>query len=180
MAPAASGPLVPVAWSDPGLYVLDLVGVHSYEDRTDQTAAVANSVLGHAKTTMGAQPILLIVDEAQNYAPEQNTGRLARARVSFEAMFEVATEGRKFNCGILIASQRPARVNKDVLSQCNTQFIFRMVSVEDLDAVRDCFEGASLSLLQDLPGYGTGECYAGGVALAMGVKVAFPLAPGSP
>jgi DNA helicase HerA-like ATPase len=67
-------------------------------------------------------------------------------------------------------------VNKDILSQCNTQLIFRMVSVEDLDAVRDCFEGASANLLAALPGYATGTCYAGSVALAMGVQVAFPLA----
>jgi DNA helicase HerA-like ATPase len=58
----------------------------------------------------------------------------------------------------MIASQRPARVNKDVLSQCNTQLIFRMVSVEDLDAVRDCLEGSSPALLDSLPGVDTGTC----------------------
>lgn len=165
---------VPVDWSDPGLYVLDLVDVDSSEDRIHQTGALAKALLAHAKATRGQQPVLLVVDEAQNYAPEQNTGRLAGARPSFDPLFEIATEGRKFHCGLLIASQRPARVNKDILSQCNTQLIFRMVSVEDLDAVRDCFEGASLQLLNDLPGYDTGTCYAGGVALAMGVKVHLP------
>jgi DNA helicase HerA-like ATPase len=56
----------------------------------------------------------------------------------------------------------PARVNKDILSECNTQIIFRMVSEEDLDAVAGCFEEASAGLLAALPGYGTGTSYAGG------------------
>lgn len=100
------------------------------------------------------------------------------ARVSFDALFEIATEGRKFNCRLLISSQRPARVNKDILSQCNTQMIFRMVSEEDLAAVAGCFEEASAGLLAALPGYETGTSYAGGVSLAMGVAVAWPLAGG--
>jgi DNA helicase HerA-like ATPase len=171
-----AGATVPVDWSAPGLYVLDLVAADAYSERIRQTGAIAWAVLRHAKATRQEQPILLVVDEAQNYVPEQQTGRLSMARASFEPLFEIATEGRKFHCGLLIASQRPARVNKDILSQCNTQLIFRMVSVEDLDAVRDCFEGASLQMLTDLPGYDTGTCYAGGVSLAMGVKVAVPLA----
>ncbi len=165
----------PVDWSAPGLYVLDLVNVFSAAERVQQAGAIATAVLQRAKHRGGQEPMLLVVDEAQNYAPEQQTGRLAGARASFEPLFEIATEGRKFNCGLLIASQRPARVNKDILSQCNTQLIFRMVSVEDLDAVRDCFEGASANLLAELPGYQTGTCYAGGVSLAMGVQVAVPL-----
>jgi hypothetical protein len=174
----ASGPVQfeSVDWSSPGFYVLDLGNVFSAAERVRQAGAIATAALQRAKYRGGQEPMLLVVDEAQNYAPEQQTGRLASARASFEPLFEIVTEGRKFNCGLLIASQRPARVNKDVLSQCNTQFIFRMVSVEDLDAVRDCFEGASLNLLAALPGYPTGSCYAGGVSLAMGVQLAFPLA----
>jgi hypothetical protein len=163
-----------VDWSQPGLYVLDLLGMNDAAERIAQTGALGRVLLSYAKATQGGQPILLVVDEAQNYAPEQQTGRLASARSSFEALFEIATEGRKFRCGLLVASQRPARVNKDILSQCNTQLIFRMVSVEDLDAVRDCFEESSAALLAALPGYDTGTCYAGGVALAMGVQVRFP------
>ncbi len=171
----AAGTGLPVDWTAPGFYRLDRVGVDSYAERVRRTGAVAWAVLAHAKATRGGQPFLFVVDEAQNYAPEQQTGRLSSARASFEPLFEIATEGRKFNCGLLAASQRPARVNKDVLSQCNTQLIFRMVSVEDLAAVRDCFEEASANLLAELPGYQTGTCYAGGVSLAMGVKVAVPL-----
>jgi hypothetical protein len=49
------------------------------------------------------------------------------------------------------------------------------LEVEDLEVVRDCFEGASMTHLADLPGYPTGSCHAGGVSLVVGVQVAFPL-----
>lgn len=164
----------PVDWTRPGLYVLDLLGVDGAAERIRQTGAVAEQLLRWSKQTNGAHPALLVVDEAQNYVPEQQTGRLGAARPSFEPLFEIATEGRKFHCGLLVASQRPARVNKDILSQCNTQLILRMVSVEDLAAVADCFEQASSQLLHDLPQFATGTCYAGGAALAMGTQIALP------
>jgi hypothetical protein len=173
--PPSGQPLRPVDWSRPGLYILNLLPVGSAPERIRHTGAVAFSLLHHAKHTSGTHPALLVVDEAQNYAPEQQTGRLGGARPSFEPVFEIATEGRKFRLGLLIASQRPARVNKDVLSQCNTQLIFRMVSVEDLGAVRESFESASDELLRSLPTYPTGTCYAAGAALAMGVQVTLPL-----
>ena len=42
----AGGPNLPVEWSAPGLYVLDLVTVFSYIDRINQTAAVATAGIG--------------------------------------------------------------------------------------------------------------------------------------
>lgn len=163
-----------VDFGEPGMYVLNLKGMNDYVERTRHGGAVARAIFGHAKAHPGDAPALLVVDEAQDYIPEQQTGRLASARASFEPILEIATEGRKFGCGLLLASQRPARVNNDVLSQCNTQLIFRMVNVEDLDAVKDCFEAASAQILEGLPSYDTGVCYASGVALSMGTQVRFP------
>ncbi|MFZ1175130.1 MAG: hypothetical protein WAO15_02395 [Mycobacterium sp.] len=39
-----------------------------------------------------------------------------------------------------MSSQRPARVNKDVLSQCNTHVVFRVANVEDLAVLAGSFE----------------------------------------
>jgi hypothetical protein len=164
----------------PGLFVLDLRATYDFYERARQAGAVARHLLHFAKRTAGAHAAVLVVDEAQNFVPEQQTGRLSAARASFEPMFEIASEGRKFNCGLFIASQRPARINKDVLSQCNTQIVFRMVNVEDLDAVRECFEGASAQLLAALPTFDTGTAYTGGVALATGTVVRFPESGATP
>ncbi len=98
-----------------------------------------------------------MLDEAQNYAPEQQTGLLARGRPSFGAAFAIASEGRNFGIGLVVSSHRPARVNKDVLSQCNTHVVFRVANVEDLSALAGSFEAASQPLLEELPGFDTGS-----------------------
>ncbi|MGO9032652.1 helicase HerA domain-containing protein [Mycobacterium sp.] len=105
----------------------------------------AINVLLHriSKQTGGQFPSLVVLDEAQNYAPEQQTKWLARGRPSFDAAFAIASEGRKFNVGLVVSSQRPARVNKDFLSQCNTHVVFRVANVEDLSALAGSFEAAS-------------------------------------
>lgn len=74
-------------------------------------------------------PMFLIVEEAHNFCPEREV------RTSSKIIRSVAFEGRKFGMGLCIISQRPAHVDKNVLSQCNTQIILRMTNPNDLKAV---------------------------------------------
>ena len=96
-------------------------------------------------------------------------------RPAFDAVFRIASEGRKFGVGLVVASQRPARVNKDILSQCLTHIIFRVANVEDLGAIAGSFEAASRPLLAELPGFDTGVCVVGGTAIGMVTRVEVPL-----
>lgn len=159
----------------PGVYVLDLRHTAELEARSAKAAALMRHVFQRGKETAGAEPTLVVVDEAQNYAPEQQTGWLAKVRPAFDAMFAIASEGRKFNVGLVVSTQRPARLNKDVLSQCNTHMIFRVANVEDLQAIAGSFEAASQPLLAELPGFDTGVCVVGGTALGMVTRVEVPL-----
>lgn len=159
----------------PGLYVLDLRSTPEMEPRSAKAAAVMRHVFDRNKETLGAYPCLVVIDEAQNYAPEQQTGWLTRTRASFDAIFAIASEGRKFGTGLVISTQRPARVNKDILSQCNTHMIFRVANVEDLAAIAGSFEAASRALLGELPGFDTGVCVVGGTAIGMVVRAEVPL-----
>lgn len=164
----------------PGLYVLDLRSTPEMEPRSAKAAAVMRHVFDRNKETLGAYPCLVVIDEAQNYAPEQQTGWLTRTRASFDAIFAIASEGRKFGTGLVISTQRPARVNKDILSQCNTHMIFRVANVEDLAAIAGSFEAASRALLGELPGFDTGVCVVGGTAIGMVVRAEVPLFNGGP
>ncbi|VVB60678.1 DNA double-strand break repair helicase HerA [uncultured archaeon] len=74
-------------------------------------------------------PMFLVVEEAHNFCPEKEV------RASSKIIRTAASEGRKFGFGLCIISQRPARVDKNVLSQCNTQIILRMTNPNDLKAV---------------------------------------------
>ncbi len=74
-------------------------------------------------------PLFLIVEEAHNFCPEREV------RASSKITRSIASEGRKFGLGLCIISQRPARVDKNVLSQCNTQIILKITNPNDLKAV---------------------------------------------
>lgn len=95
-------------------------------------------------------PFLMIMEEAHNYVPEKGFGQA----VSNPIMRKIASEGRKFGLGLGVISQRPARIDKNVLSQCNTQFILRVTNPNDLKAISKSFEGMTSeieNMIKSLP-----------------------------
>jgi len=69
----------------------------------------------------------------------------------------VASEGRKFGVYLIIVSQRPSRVDPDVISQCQSQVIMRIVNPKDQEAVRESSELLAQEFLENLPGLDVGE-----------------------
>jgi len=82
-------------------------------------------------------PFFLIVEEAQNYCPERSFGEAKSSPI----LRQIASEGRKFGLGLAIVSQRPARVDKNILSQCGTQIILKVTNPHDLKAISNSVEG---------------------------------------
>lgn len=82
-------------------------------------------------------PYIMVIEEAHNFAPEKGFGKA----LSSDILRKIASEGRKFGLGIGVISQRPARIDKNVLSQANTQFILRVTNPNDLKAISKSFEG---------------------------------------
>ncbi len=80
---------------------------------------------------------LMIVEEAHNYCPERGYGNA----VSSPILRTVASEGRKFGMGLAVVSQRPAKVDKNVISQCNTNIILKVTNPNDVKAVIQSIEG---------------------------------------
>ncbi len=149
----------------PGLYCLDLRLNNDREIRQAVVGELMTQVFSEAmRTTFNS---LFIVDEAQNYAPQVDKKSVPSKR----AMLTIASEGRKFRVGLMIATQRPAYVDKDVLSQCNSQAIFRLINALDIDQVKNCVEGVSGIDLMQLPNFVAGEALFTGVAMTMPVRV---------
>jgi DNA helicase HerA-like ATPase len=82
-------------------------------------------------------PFFLVVEEAHNYCPERSFGEATSSKI----LRTIASEGRKFGLGLCVISQRPARVDKSVLSQCSTQVILKVTNPNDLKAVSNSVEG---------------------------------------
>jgi energy-coupling factor transporter ATP-binding protein EcfA2 len=160
-----------------GLYVLDLRETETFAVRSKKCAVLAERVFTEAKTFGGSRPALLVVDEAHNYIPERTTGFMAETtrQGSFGALTVIAVEGRKFNVGLVVSSQRPSRIAKDVLAQMNSQLIFRLANLEDLSYVRESFEAAGSAFLDELPTLDTGVCLCAGTMVAMPVRCRVPL-----
>lgn len=95
-------------------------------------------------------PFIMVIEEAHNFAPEKGF----QQALSNGILRKIASEGRKFGLGLGVISQRPARIDKNVLSQCNTQFILRVTNPNDLKAISKSFEGITSeveSMIKSLP-----------------------------
>lgn len=82
-------------------------------------------------------PFFLVVEEAHNFCPERSFGEATSSKI----LRTIASEGRKFGLGLCVISQRPARVDKSVLSQCTTQVILKVTNPNDLRAISAGVEG---------------------------------------
>ncbi len=82
-------------------------------------------------------PFFTVIEEAHNYCPERSFGETRCSKI----LRTVASEGRKFGMGLCVISQRPARVDKSVLSQCTTQIILKVTNPNDLKAISNSVEG---------------------------------------
>lgn len=97
----------------------------------------------------GKFPLVLALEEAQNYIPEKNRGdRESIAKKVFE---RIAREGRKYGISLIVSSQRPSELSKTVLSQCNSFIVHRIQNPEDQKYVRQLVSAANEDILQQLP-----------------------------
>lgn len=97
----------------------------------------------------GSMPVVLVLEEAQNYIKEQRSSD--EESVSRSVFERVAREGRKFGLGLVVASQRPSELSKTVLSQCSSFVVHRLQNPEDLRYFREIVPGSFAPLLEQLP-----------------------------
>ena len=159
----------PEIWKDfenPGIYCLNFDDISEIEVIREIAGNIMNSVFQRGKSDKNF-PTLFIVEEAHNFAPEGE----GKNNIAGVAMRQIAREGRKFNIGMIVITQRPAYVSKDVLSQCSTQAIFRLINTNDIGQVADVVEGISKEELVRLPHYVQGQCIFTGVGIETPVVV---------
>jgi DNA helicase HerA-like ATPase len=108
-------------------------------------------------------PMLVVTEEAHNYCPQQGTTACSKI------MRTIASEGRKFGLGLVIITQRAAKVDKNVLSQCGTQIILKITNPLDLKAVTSSVEGLTSGTTEDI------QQLPMGVAIVCGGGVQVPL-----
>ncbi len=113
-------------------------------------------------------PTFIIIEEAHNFAPRSVEDRPILSR---NVLKKIAREGRKFGVGICIVSQRPNKLDADVLSQCNTQIIMKIVNPSDQEYIRQSVETVTEDIVRDLPSLSRGEAIIVGSAVRLPVTV---------
>lgn len=79
------------------------------------------------------QPLTLFVDEADQLAPQNVPGEMAQLLHNMEALIR---QGRQRGIFMWMMTQRPAVLNKNLLSQAETLVAMKMTTKHDLDAMQ--------------------------------------------
>ncbi|WP_094226612.1 ATP-binding protein [Methanolobus psychrotolerans] len=124
--------------------VIDFKGVAP--DLQSMIVASLCTSLFEARKLNRIPPGMLVVEEAHNYAPEKGFSKTT----STDILRTIASEGRKFGLGMMVISQRPARIDKNVLSQCGTQVIMKVTNPNDLKAISKGLEGVTSYVEEEL------------------------------
>lgn len=96
------------------------------------------------------KPYLLIVEEMQEYLPQQGNDDLS------ELLERVAKRGRKRGLGLLGVSQRPSAVDKDFITQCNWMAWHKLTWKNDVDVARQVLGSAQAS---EIESFNPGEAF---------------------
>jgi DNA helicase HerA-like ATPase len=97
-------------------------------------------------------PFVEIIEEAHNFIP----GGKGSSQCA-ETLSKIASEGRKFGMGLGVISQRPAKIDSDVLSQCKMQIILRVTNPQDLKSISKSFENVTPQVQNHITGLAQGN-----------------------
>ncbi|MEM2918678.1 MAG: ATP-binding protein [Candidatus Altiarchaeota archaeon] len=109
--------------------------------------------LFNAKKLAELPDFFFLVEEAHNFCPEKGFGDALSSNI----LRTIASEGRKFGFYLGVVSQRPARIDKNVLSQCNTQIILKVTNPNDLKAIAQSIEGFTSGMENDIKDLAIGQ-----------------------
>ncbi len=115
-------------------------------------------------------PIALLCDEAHLYIAQDVVGGSVH-EASLRTFERIAKEGRKYGVGLVVISQRPAEVNRTVLSQCNNFIAMRLTNADDQSVVRHLLPESLGSFSDLLPILDTGEALVVGDASLLPSRV---------
>src|SRR5580704_952207 len=88
--------------------------------------------------TRNRDPLWIVLEEADAFAPQQPMGELTRVLGEVD---RIARRGRNFGFRLISITQRPAKLNKDVLTQLSTLIALGVTSPQDRDAIKAWVDG---------------------------------------
>ena len=126
-----------------------------YQARVD----TAKMKVGPGDKTYVPFPVFCLMEEAHNFAPASADA------VSTDVLKQILSEGRKFGVSVGLISQRPGKLDSDVLSQCMTQCIMRITNPIDQNRIAESVESVGRDMLYELPSLSKGQVIVSGASV---------------
>lgn len=121
----------------PGWYVLDLSMLDTRSAERTFATEFGEALIRRKRQPGRDFPMHLFVDEADMFAPqERDGGGDARMLGAYQA---IVRRGGLHGLGSTLISQRPALLNKSVLTQLDLLVLLRLVAGQDQDAVHKAY-----------------------------------------
>ena len=151
--------------------VIDISGLPN-EVAGPLTAAVARALFQYkvwqTRSERERDPVLLVCEEAHRYVPDAG---LAEYQSAQKAVRRIAKEGRKYGIGLMLVSQRPADLERTVLSQCNSWLVMRLTNAADQEHVKRFLPDSLAGLANLLPSLSRQEALFVGEAAAVPARI---------
>lgn len=132
LEPTAGKVIAELVVEHPGFYIIDLSQTASNAEQ-DRFATDFAERLYRIKEKHRF-PLHLFVDEADSFAPQKPFPGQQRMLGAFEA---IVRRGGIRGLGATMITQRPAVLNKSVLTQCEVLVVLQMTGPQDQDAIED-------------------------------------------
>ncbi|MDI4231530.1 ATP-binding protein [Bradyrhizobium sp. Arg237L] len=123
--------------TDPGrtrISVINFSGLASDEAKQSFVNQLQMSLFTWIKRHPSPTGRLLVLDEAQNFAPSLKTTPCK------ESTLALAAQARKYGLGMIFATQTPTGIDNKIVSNCTTHFYGRMSSPATIAATRGLLE----------------------------------------
>lgn len=136
LEPTAGKIVADIIVDHPGAFILDMSAFESNAAQDRFVTEFAERIY-RAKATR-REPLHLIIDEADSFAPQSPMPGQQRMLGAFEA---IVRRGRIRGLGVTLVTQRPAVLNKNVLTQCECLITLQMTSPQDRRAIDEWVKG---------------------------------------
>ena len=134
-----------------------------------ERSVVALAAMGVLHRRAQRSPVLLVVDEAHNVlAPNADT-ELQQA-VTDHGVW-IAGEGRKYGVHLLVSTQRPQKIHRNVISQCDNLVLMHMNSQADVAEIAAIFSHVPASMIAAATSFEQGEMLVGGPIATPAIRV---------
>lgn len=136
-----------------------VIDTGSLRDARERSVA-ALALLGRLRRSVVRWPLSIVIDEAHNVCSPDAQSGLERAVA--EHVVWIAAEGRKYGRYLVLSTQRPQKVHRNVLSQCDNLLLMRVNSVTDLADLAAVFSHVPATMIAEAKSFAMGEMLAAG------------------